>query len=182
MLTLNKIAKLAAGERFDVLLDEVCRNGRPRVGPAPSIGSTRDYATTPGALPLAALGLGLRRCIELSWTVEPSAVEMADAIGQRICQLAALRCRAGKQVKLPERLHEALGHSVTALAELVKHCEQTHAEVEDAAWGRLNAALQIGRYILQGEGVFMSPQRASQLGQRDATGNGNDRRDDSLAA
>ena len=184
MLTLSKITRLAAAQKFAVLLDEICRNGRPRVNGGAlgsEIAATREYAITPGALPLAALGLGLRRCVELSWTVDGVVVELADALGQRVCTLAALRCRGVATISpvtpgdanvsrpataFPARLTESLSHAVAGLGALVHHCEQTHAEIDQAAWSRLTSALEIGRMLLAGEGTFMSPARALQLAER----------------
>ena len=182
MLSLAKIKKLAAAGRFESLLDEVCRNGRPRIGPSPTIAPTRAYASTPGALPLMALGLGLRRAVELSWTVEPGMVDIADAIATRICQLAALRCRSGKVAPLPEFLNDALAQALLSVAQLLKHCEETHNEIDPAAQKRLTAALEIGRFLAPAERaqtgragaagesatvappvIFMSAERAAQL-------------------
>ncbi|MGQ0629137.1 MAG: hypothetical protein ACT4PL_13690 [Phycisphaerales bacterium] len=166
MLTLPKIARLAASQRFDALLEEVCRNGRPRIGPLPSIAPTEVYATTPAALPLAALGLGLRRAVELSWLVETPTVDVAEALAQRICQLAALCCRTSKAMHLPEALRQGLDFGVSALDELLHHCAQTHSEIDPASFSRITAAHHIGRMMLEAQGTFMTPERAVQLSAR----------------
>ncbi len=78
MISLPRITRLAAAQRFDVLLDEVLANGRPL-----PLALRLRLASDPETLPAIALALGLQRFLELTLGPTPQATALARALLDR---------------------------------------------------------------------------------------------------
>lgn len=131
MLSVQRIERLAESGQFALLLEAVSRNGRWLPLPV------RLRLSDEGSVELAALGLALQRCAELTHLTDPAMIELGDRLAERLADVTSPRATPG-----------AVAAAMGGLLALRSHAADCGTRLEAGLDLRIERALRQGAYSL----------------------------------